>query len=40
VQCEIYSDETLAGLVVGVFGAPRETALPVLSPQKTENKAR
>ena len=33
VQCEIYSDETLAGLVVGVFGAPRETALPVLSPQ-------
>ena len=33
VQCEIYSDETLAGLVVGVFGAPRETALPDLSPQ-------
>lgn len=33
VQCEIYSDETLAGLVVGVFGAPRETALPVLTPK-------
>ena len=33
VQCEIYSDGTLAGLVVGVFGAPRETALPVLTPQ-------
>ena len=33
VQCEIYSDETLCGLVVGVFGAPRATALPVLTPK-------
>lgn len=34
VQCEIYSDEVLAGLVVGVFGAARETALPMLTPER------
>eukprot|EP01030_Chromulinospumella_sphaerica_P018471 gene18471-18338_t len=30
VQCEIYSDETLAGLVVGVFGAPPVGDVPAL----------
>lgn len=34
VHCEIYSDDVLAGLVVGVFGAARETALPVLTPER------
>lgn len=32
VQCEIYSDQTLAGMVIGVFGSPRETRLSKLSP--------
>lgn len=35
VQCDIYSEGVLAGLVVGVFGAARETALPVLTPKRT-----
>ena len=35
VQCEIYSDDTLAGLVVGVFGASRDTSLPLLTPERT-----
>lgn len=32
VQCEIYSQEQLAGIVVGVFGSARETALPRHAP--------
>ena len=32
VQCEIYSDEVLAGMVVGVFGASRETVIPKQTP--------
>ncbi|MCQ8895216.1 thioesterase family protein [Limnobacter humi] len=35
VHCEIYSDDTLAGLVVGVFGAARETQLPLRTPTRT-----
>jgi acyl-CoA thioesterase len=33
VQCDIYSNEVLAGLVVAVFGASRGTTLPALKPE-------
>ena len=32
VRCEIFSDETLCGSVIGVFGNPRKTTLPGRSP--------
>ncbi|HEX4879307.1 MAG TPA: thioesterase family protein [Limnobacter sp.] len=34
VHCEIYSQDVLAGLVVGVFGSARETMLPVKTPSR------
>lgn len=32
VQCDIYSQDTLAGIVIGVFGAARDSALPKYTP--------
>lgn len=34
VQCEIYSQDQLAGIVVGVFGAARESVLPAHAPAR------
>ena len=34
VHCEVWSGDDLAGLVVGVFGAARQTQLPLRTPER------